>query len=238
MVVSWFAILSLLLVFELGDAFLVTTPRTPISATLATQDRKGLMQRNEQLSNGEDRVTTSIPHDNRTLSRLLADESSIDLENEMANIQVACQLVIGKRIEYYEHCYWTFGDIRWEIFFVGFPNQKVLTIHWTDDNFKRIDLNTTREVEYQLAKDLQRYQPPTREAPDSLKGIVGATLEGVYLAVDESMFGPFTRLFFDLGKSGWLELFQYYGDPYLTTYELYSEMPGVEDVEGPFIKCL
>lgn len=133
-------------------------------------------------------------------------------------------------------------------FFLGFSNQKVLTIRWVDFQNTYIKLWTKNEVDEYFAKHLPEgnkrhefedghYYEMWRDTVTKNGcglDIIGATIEGVYLADNESYPNTWTELFFDLGDAGWLNV---HCSMDVNGYEFYNE-PSNAKPQEELIQCL
>ena len=143
------------------------------------------------------------------------------LKEKIKNIRKACTPVIGTIIEYAEtpafkdvidwNDDWTKTTFAWEdsnLTYFVFSNEMVLAVQWTDySGPASIELLTKNEVDERFEKwvDDPSSRRRWKEVVSDLD-IIGATLKGVYLADNEFYVNTWTRLFFDLGQVGWLEV--------------------------------
>lgn len=185
--------------------------RQPLIRFAEGEDNK----RNKQLISG-DRFNKIIDELDVPKVTYMDRTPCLSLEEKIENIRKACTPVLGTKIEHYE---WEVdpNDPSEENGLICFycSNQMVLvvelveTLQFVETHLARIGLLTGAVVDELFPKERRDSYTQHRIRNDEDSGffeILGVTIKGVYLVEDEKSVGTWTRLFFDAGKDGLIDV--------------------------------
>ena len=181
----------------------------------------------------ESNETELLPGSDAWLIAIMNRTSCPPLKEQIKNIRRACTPVIGTNIAYTERPQWK-GVVDWEdsnLIYFAFSNEMAVAVQWTNySEPASIELLTKNEVGEMFEKwvDDPSWQRRYNNVGIDLD-IIGATLKGVYLAGNELYVNTWTRLFFDLGEVGWLEVHTSSDvNGYEYCHELFRDKPEVD----------